>query len=56
MSEEQLCPGGLLAEAMLSRVSNYLDAEVLPGKCSFKAKQGQLLTINTPGGGAWGES
>ncbi len=49
-------PWGLAGGGHAKPGSNFLDAEVLPGKCSFKAKQGQLLTINTPGGGAWGES
>lgn len=49
-------PWGLAGGGHAEPGENYLDAEVLPGKCSFKAKPGQLLTINTPGGGAWGES
>jgi N-methylhydantoinase B len=49
-------PWGLAGGCNAKPGENYLDAEILPGKCSFNAKQGQQLTINTPGGGAWGES
>jgi len=49
-------PWGLAGGDCAKSGENFLDAEALPGKCSIIAKQGQLLTINTPGGGAWGES
>jgi N-methylhydantoinase B len=28
--------------------------QVLPAKCSFEAKPGDVLRIETPGGGGWG--
>jgi N-methylhydantoinase B/oxoprolinase/acetone carboxylase alpha subunit len=28
--------------------------QVLPAKCSFEAKPGDILRIETPGGGGWG--
>jgi N-methylhydantoinase B len=31
-------------------------AEPLPGKCSFHARPGDLLRIETPGGGGWGRA
>lgn len=49
-------PWGLAGGASAEPGENYLDAEVLPAKCSFRAKSGQRLTINTPGGGAWGKA
>lgn len=49
-------PWGLAGGANAEPGENYLDTEVLPGKCSFDAKSGQRLTINTPGGGAWGKA
>lgn len=33
---------------------NELDGQELPGKISFKATQGQTLTVKTPGGGGFG--
>jgi len=33
---------------------NELDGEALPGKVQFRAKRGQVLTIETPGGGGYG--
>ena len=33
---------------------NRLNGEVLPGKKSFEVKAGDVLCIETPGGGAWG--
>ena len=27
----------------------------LPGRCTFNALKGERLTINTPGGGGWGQ-
>lgn len=35
---------------------NRLDGEILPAKISFTARPGQRLSIETPGGGAWGLS
>ncbi len=49
-------PWGLAGGGNARPGENYLDNAFLPGKCSFQVKQGQLLTINTPGGGGWGES
>lgn len=51
-----VAPWGLAGGGNARSGENYLDAKILPGKCTFNAKQGQRLTINTPGGGAWGES
>ncbi|QMV18889.1 hydantoinase B/oxoprolinase family protein [Granulicella sp. 5B5] len=31
-------------------------AEVLPGKCSVHAKRGDVIHMETPGGGGWGDS
>ncbi len=36
--------------------TNTLDGEKLSAKCCFKAKVGQRLTIETPGGGGWGDN
>lgn len=33
---------------------NELDGEALPGKVQFRARYGQVLTIETPGGGGYG--
>ena len=49
-------PWGLAGGENAKSGENYLDAEVLPAKCSFDAKVGQRLTINTPGGGGWGKA
>jgi N-methylhydantoinase B len=35
---------------------NELDDKELPGKISFKATEGQVLTIKTPGGGGFGHT
>jgi N-methylhydantoinase B len=34
---------------------NLLDGEPLPPKCHFEVKQGQVLSIETPGGGGYGQ-
>ncbi|MDG1441797.1 MAG: hydantoinase B/oxoprolinase family protein [Pseudomonadales bacterium] len=34
--------------------SNTLDGELLPAKVQFKAERGQVLSIETPGGGGYG--
>ena len=55
LSERRLnAPWGLAGGKNAKPGENYLDAVLLPAKCSFNAKLGQLLTINTPGGGGWG--
>ena len=35
---------------------NELDGEEIPAKTSFNATSGQILTINTPGGGGYGSA
>jgi N-methylhydantoinase B len=32
---------------------NLLNGQVLPAKVSFQAQAGDILTIETPGGGGW---
>ena len=49
-------PWGLEGGTDAKPGENVLDKEALPAKCSFSAKKGQQLTINTPGGGAWGKA
>lgn len=49
-------PWGLAGGDSAHIGENFLDTEVLPAKCSFTAKPGQRLSINTPGGGGWGQS
>ncbi|HUF27799.1 MAG TPA: hydantoinase B/oxoprolinase family protein, partial [Gemmatimonadaceae bacterium] len=34
---------------------NLLDGRELPAKCQLEMQPGQVLTIETPGGGGWGE-
>ncbi len=34
---------------------NLLDGQPLPGKVSLEIREGQVLRIETPGGGGWGE-
>lgn len=34
---------------------NRLDGETLPGKCQLTVEAGQVLRIETPGGGGWGQ-
>jgi N-methylhydantoinase B len=34
---------------------NLLDGQPLPGKCQLSVKKGQRLSMNTPGGGGYGE-
>jgi N-methylhydantoinase B len=49
-------PWGLAGGDSANIGENFLDTEVLPAKCSFTARPGQRLSINTPGGGGWGQS
>ena len=35
---------------------NLLNGEPLPAKCAFEMKVGDVLTIETPGGGGYGKS
>ncbi|MGA1741581.1 MAG: hydantoinase B/oxoprolinase family protein [Pseudohongiellaceae bacterium] len=48
-------PWGLAGGSDAEPGENYLESKALPAKCSFTAKPGQRLSINTPGGGGWGE-
>ncbi|KZY31804.1 MULTISPECIES: hydantoinase B/oxoprolinase family protein [unclassified Oleiphilus] len=48
-------PWGLEGGAEGCPGKNVLNARVLDGKAEFKVGAGDVLTINTPGGGAWGE-
>jgi N-methylhydantoinase B len=45
---------GAVGTARLKRV-RYVDAEELPGKCSVQVGAGDVLRIETPGGGGWGK-
>lgn len=47
-------PWGLSGGEDGKRGMNLLDGEVLPPKCHFEVQPGQVLRIETPGGGGWG--
>jgi N-methylhydantoinase B len=44
---------GAAGRAFVTRTANG-EAEELPGKCSRQLKKGDVLRIETPGGGGWG--
>ena len=48
-------PWGLSGGADGAPGRNRLNGDPLPGKCHRHAKPGDVLSIETPGGGAWGE-
>jgi len=48
-------PWGLQGGAPGLAGSNRLMDQTLPPKVSFRARAGERLTVNTPGGGGWGE-
>ena len=48
-------PWGLSGGASGAPGINRLNGNPLPGKCHKHVKAGDLLSIETPGGGAWGE-
>jgi|MEHZ01.5.fsa_nt_MEHZ011508430.1_19 N-methylhydantoinase B len=47
-------PWGLEGGAAGQCGKNLLDGELLPAKVQFRAEQGQVLSIETPGGGGYG--
>ena len=56
LTERRLrAPWGLRGGADGRTGSNLLDAERLPAKCHRRARAGQRLRIETPGGGGYGE-
>ena len=48
-------PWGLAGGADGRRGENRLNGEVLPGKTTFMAQAGDLLSVASPGGGGWGK-
>jgi len=51
----QSAPWGINKGSPGKRGSNSLNAKALPGKTSLHIKAGDCLTIETPGGGGWGQ-
>lgn len=49
-------PWGSQGGADASSGENRLNDKIIPGKYTFKARAGDVLRINTPGGGGWGNS
>ncbi len=49
-------PWGLAGGASGAAGRNLLNDEPLPGKCSFQARKGDRVRIETPGGGGWGRT
>jgi N-methylhydantoinase B len=47
-------PWGFAEGAAGALGRNVLDDETLPSKVSLPIRTGQVLTIETPGGGGWG--
>jgi N-methylhydantoinase B len=47
-------PWGLAGGAPAQVGVNRLNDEVLPGKCERSVSAGDVLIIETPGGGGWG--
>lgn len=52
----RLRPWGLNGGGAGQQGRNSLNGQVLPGKCSLSVEKGDRLLIETPGGGAWGDS
>jgi N-methylhydantoinase B len=48
-------PWGLAGGAPGATGTNMLDGEVLPAKCRVSVSEGQILRIETPGGGGFGD-
>ncbi len=48
------CPPGLAGGLPGLVGKNFLDGKVLPGKCQLSVKAGQIVRIETPGGGGFG--
>jgi len=56
----RFAPQGIAGGADGQRGRNLLihkdrSEQVLPGRCTIKAKKGERIVINTPGGGGWGK-
>lgn len=51
-----LSPWGLAGGEAGLRGRNLLNGVELPGKCSCEVRAGDVLRIETPGGGGWGEA
>ncbi len=47
-------PWGIQGGAAAMGGENRLNAALLPGKCTFRVKTGDILSVATPGGGGWG--
>jgi N-methylhydantoinase B len=47
-------PAGAAGGAAAASGRNLLNGELLPAKCRVEARAGDVLTIETPGGGGWG--
>ena len=57
LSERRVhAPWGLEGGENGATGQNLLDGEPLPGKCQLSVKAGQLLLIETPGGGGYGKA
>lgn len=50
----RLAPWGLAGGAAGATGCNLLNGQPLPAKVCFAAEQGDVLRVETPGGGAWG--
>jgi N-methylhydantoinase B len=48
-------PWGLAGGAPGARGENRLNGKPLPGKVSLRIKDGECLSVSTPGGGGWGK-
>ncbi len=48
--------GGVAGAAGRSLLLSGEESKELPGKCSLEAKPGDLIRIETPGGGGWGSA
>ena len=48
-------PGGAAGGAPGAPGTNMLNDEILPSKVTLRLKAGDILRIETPGGGAWGQ-
>jgi N-methylhydantoinase B len=51
----RLAPPGAAGGAPGARGVNRLNEAVLPAKCRVTMQPGDRLTLETPGGGGWGE-
>lgn len=47
--------GGTSGQAGINRLTKNGTKKEVPGKCSFSVEEGDILTIETPGGGGYGQ-